>query len=521
MKILNHPLVVALGVSTLCVPFLIGPFISPTHILVYHVSFPPFPLFASAAIYWGSLWLFFVVVLLVAEKFARFRTVVWSGIILFLPCIILANCSLLKLWAVPLWLSVLVVVLPAGVFVGLFCMRRHTVRAVFDSVQDFTATILSFAALAGVAIILQFSWFAWQTRALNPAFIANSHSFVAPPGNNRPSKIIWIVLDELSYQQVYEQRFPGIDLPAFDGLAAQSTVFTHVIPAGIATEEVVPSLFTGLPIDRIQISSDGRLRSLHSPDSRGWQPFDPLNTIFQDARVAGYATGAAGWFNPYCRILSQVLDRCFWTYRDSLIAFMQPDRISGEGILSSAYLLSSYLLRSSPFSLWHRGLHVDDYKDIRDAGDVLLADASVNFVFLHLPIPHPEGIYDRKRMMFASGNASYLDNLVLADQYLAHARLILERQHQWDSSVVIVMGDHSWRTKLLFRGEAGWTQEEEQASHGGQFDDRPAYIVKMPFQHSADRIGTPFAAVHTRALLDAILAKQLRSPRDLQTWSQQ
>jgi hypothetical protein len=53
------------------------------------------------------------------------------------------------------------------------------------------------------------------------------------------------VFDELSYRQGYERRFPALQLPAFDALAAQATVFTHTIPAGIMTEKVLPSLLTG------------------------------------------------------------------------------------------------------------------------------------------------------------------------------------------------------------------------------------------------------------------------------------
>ena len=40
------------------------------------------------------------------------------------------------------------------------------------------------------------------------------------------------------------------------------------------------------------------------------------DTIFQQALADGYETGIAGWYNPYCRILPSVLDRCFWRYRD-------------------------------------------------------------------------------------------------------------------------------------------------------------------------------------------------------------
>ncbi len=116
------------------------------------------------------------------------------------------------------------------------------------------------------------------------------------------------------------------------------------------------------------------------------------------------------------------------------------------------------------------------------AADQILDDPSAGFSLIHLPIPHPFGIYDRKADKFVTMNASYLDNLALADKLMGHIRGRLEKSGQWDDSTIVVMGDHSWRTELLWGGSSQWTKEEEIASHGGEFDDRPAYVVKLPNQ---------------------------------------
>ncbi len=166
-------------------------------------------------------------------------------------------------------------------------------------------------------------------------------------------------------------------------------------------------------------------------------------------------------------------------------------------------------------------LHIDDYRELSAAADKLLEDSSIDFVFLHLPVPHPGGIYDRKTSSFSHNNSSYIDNLALADKSLAHLRQLLERNGTWDSSAVIVMGDHSWRTTLLWSKSYAWTPEDQAASHGGQFDDRPAYIVKMPYQRTPARIDSRFAAIHTRALLDGIIDGRLKTSEDLAAWAAQ
>jgi arylsulfatase A-like enzyme len=122
-------------------------------------------------------------------------------------------------------------------------------------------------------------------------------------------------------------------------------------------------------------------------------------------------------------------------------------------------------------------------------------------------------------MKFSTGPSSYLDNLVLADQYLAHVRSVLTQQGRWDSSVVIVMGDHSWRTALMWAKSPEWTKEEQAASQGARFDARPVYMIKMPGQNAGSRIDAPFSAIHTRSLLDAVFSDRLHNADGLQSWA--
>ncbi len=163
--------------------------------------------------------------------------------------------------------------------------------------------------------------------------------------------------------------------------------------------------------------------------------------------------------------------------------------------------------------------HLSDYLALANAADQMLEDRTAGFVLIHMPIPHPHGIYDRKRQQFSVAHSDYLDNLALTDVFLKHVRSKLEQSGQWDSSTIVVMADHSWRTKLMWEETPGWTKEEEVASRGGQFDERPAYVVKLPEQHMGARIDAPFSAVNTRKLLDAFLAQKIRSKEELSAWA--
>ena len=522
LRILTHPATVAFGLANLYLLDLTGPLIEPRHDLVYHLVGSASPIVIPIIFYLVALFLLFATLFLIARRPGPFRVIIWSAFLLAIPSILLHTIAGFTSADIPDWLTYLVA-LGALLLWLIIAFRWKQVLPIFDKTQAIAATILGVFAFSGLIIFAQLIWCVSQTRNLNPSpALHHSKATTTHP------RIVWILLDELSYQQLYERRFPRLDLPAFDQLAAQSTVFTHARPIGEYTRFVLPSLFTGLPSDEIHVSARGLLVSLHDPATKRWNTFLPRQTVFQDALNAGYTTGIAGWYNPYCRIMPEVLDHCFWTYRESTPANLSPNRSFATDLLRPLHYLFldiKHLFGQGPGAPTdeRRNLrqHISDYRSLLTAGDADLADPSIDFLFLHMPIPHPNGIYDRSHKTFAAHHTSYIDNLALSDQYLAHVRKILEQQNQWDSTTLLVMGDHSWRTSFVWSTAAYWTDEDAAASHNAEFDDRPAYIVKLPNQQTSSRIDQPFDLLHTRALLDAILHNQISTPAELRTWADQ
>jgi hypothetical protein len=522
LRALTHPATVAFGLANLYLLDLTGPLIALDHDLVYHLIGSASPIVIPIIIYLVVLFLLLAALFMLARQPGPLRVIVWSAFLLAIPSILLHTFANFTNADIPDWLTY-IVALGALFLLLVIALRWRQFLPTFEKIQAAAATILGVFAFSGLVIFGQLIWCVSQTRNLNPSpALHHSRATTTHP------RIIWLLLDELSYQQLYERRFPGLELPAFDQLAAQSTVFTHASPIGAYTRFVLPSLFTGLPSDEIRVSAGGLLLALHNPATGKWDPFLPHQTVFQDALDAGYTTGIAGWYNPYCRIMPQVLDQCFWTYRESTPANLSPNRsLVSDLVRPLHYLLLDikHLFGRGPGSptdeLRNLRQHTTDYRRLLAAGDADLADPSIDFLFLHMPIPHPSGIYDRRQRAFSTRDTSYIDNLALSDVYLAHIRQLLEQQHQWDSTTLIVMGDHSWRTSFVWSTSVFWTEEDAAASHNGEFDDRPAYIVKLPDQQTPGRIDQPFNLLRTRALLDALLQNRLRTPADLQRWAAQ
>lgn len=522
MKLLTHPATTALGLTSIYLLAITGQLVAAGHDVLYHWSGPIASLIVPIVIEFALLWLLLTLALLTARGSGRWSVAVWLGVALPLPWVMLKAWGVLAERYIDPWLFASLLGLTLTAFIVGLTGWQPRYTPLFERARRFVATVMGFVAITALFTLAQIGRLGWQARHLNASLPLHLHRIDAAQAGPR---IIWVLFDELSYRQVYEHRYPGLQLPAFDRLAAESTVFTQTIPTGNKTEKVIPSLFTGRRADAIRVSADGRRLFLHESDSGAWTRFNPQQTVFADALNSGYSTAIAGWYNPYCRIMPSVLDQCFWAYNLPSLAGESPDRSVEGNVLSllrkklhGAISLYRQLERRPAFNAAEATLHTLDYTAISASADRLLRDRSAGFVFLHLPLPHPDGFYDRTTGQFATTHSTYLDNLALADRSLAHIRAVLEQNGDWDRSVVILMGDHSWRT-YTWRYTATWTPEEQRATDGGRFDPRPVYLVKLPGQHTPARVTSPYAAIHTRALLDAVMDDSIHSPADLTAWA--
>lgn len=111
-------------------------------------------------------------------------------------------------------------------------------------------------------------------------------------------RVVWILLDELSYQQVFEISHSHLNLTALHQLAAESFSFSNLSAPGYYTARVVPSLILGRQISELESTLDGQAIIRTEKDSH-WHVLDPQQTLFAEAHRDGWTTGIAGWSNPF------------------------------------------------------------------------------------------------------------------------------------------------------------------------------------------------------------------------------
>jgi len=514
LKGLEHPAVTAFGATTIIVLTLLAPLVSPLHRELYHFYGPSSALIVPVLLNFVAVWIVLALLLAGGQRFRRLDACLSCILGIFLPWMLMQDCFVLTWGHISHHANLVFLALLFIAAAILLAIRPRALQLLHRG-KRFGTVMLGFAALNGALILTQILWSGWQSRQLDTPRPLHQPAATASTSHGR---ILWIVLDELSYRLIYEH--PSLRLPAFDRLASTATVFTHAVPAGYWTEVVLPSLMTGQPLDKIGAPAAGFPLRVRSSSTRAWQPFSPRQTVFQDALNAGYRTAVAGWWNPYCRILTEVLDQCFWTNHNELRGGMY----ASQSLLSNTESPALNVLR---MMRWQNSppeattFHQLDYRELLAAGDKLLQNRlesqSANFVLLHMPIPHLPGIYNRRTTTFTTSNRSYLDNLALCDAYLAHVRKELEDNGTWDNTTLVLMGDHSWRISP----DDVLSPEERAATNGGQFDDRPAYIVKLAHQTTPARINTVFPALRTRDLFDNLLTGRISTTQQLASWAQQ
>ena len=231
--------------------------------------------------------------------------------------------------------------------------------------------------------------------------------------------------------------------------------------------------------------------------------------------MAGPPASPAGT-TPTARLLPDVLDRCSWQYSE-------PGRHDLTAGLGSTNSVSENMLVMVPF--WGRiyallhlpvhsstDLHRSDYTAVMSQAKDILNDSRIRFAFVHLPVPHPPGVFNR-RLHTLSDQGTYLDNLVLADQSLGQLRSILQSMLVANNTTLTLSSDHSWRT-LMWRPTEDW-------SPGGiaciarQLRSLPVLMVKFPGSVAGQVVAKAVDALVLHRILEDLLRGHMHSPMDL------
>ena len=382
-----------------------------------------------------------------------------------------------------------------------------------------TVTLFVLAPLVPINIATSF----WFDSKLPPAaaFADKPMAKRLPVAPGSP-RFLWIVFDELDQYLTFEHRPKSVLLPEFDRLRAQSIYGTQVSSPAAYTLLAMPELISGRLFagaypagpDRLMLTSESGALRVNWSDQK---------SVFSEARRAGVNTALVGWQHPYARLLNESLTDCYWQpgMADNVEQYAE-----FPGIFESMHNRMRAQLQTVPFlqasgvlgpETEERERRIAKFTVLKAQAVRLAADRNVGLVLLHLPVPHPPGIYDRTRgRLSADDSNDYLDNLVLADRTLGEIRSAMEANGTWDSTTVLVSSDHPLRV-IMWDQQSVWDNDEDVAT-GGQEHPYVPYLLKMNGGAKELEYTREFNSILSYDLILAVLRGALSSPRDAVKW---
>ena len=396
-------------------------------------------------------------------------------------------------------------------------LALNFVRMTYDTLSDATGAV-GRAVLLALAVLVLAAAFRWPRRALREsrrvALLASPLAILtlvptlwmflevgvgpvvrrvdpAPLKTAAPSlrRVVWLVFEDLDQDVTFEARPPGLELPALDRLRRESVYADAARPPAGTTEVSMTALVTGRSVVAVApVNANDLDLTFADGKTERWSA-EP--SVFSRARVQGYDTAVVGWHLPYGRVLGGALGAAEW--RPSAA----DEQARGDTV--SAALANQWKSLVPPLHL--RRLSAERFSELGDLALRTAADGRFGLVLLHLPLPHPPGIYDRATGRLTSWNfrgeeAEYLENLVLADQFVGELRRRLEGARMLDRTWLVVSSARWWRAA----------------------DHRVPFLVRSPEGGRRAHVDGPFNTLGTHDLVLAILRGSVDDMDAAVTW---
>lgn len=307
-------------------------------------------------------------------------------------------------------------------------------------------------------------------------------------------KVVWVIFDEMDQRLAFTVRPEKLRLPEFDRLMGESISLTNAFPPGHCTLISMPALTTGKAVRRSRATGHSSLElTLQGEDDV--VRWESLTNVFDRARALGFNTAAVGWYHPYDRVMGRSLSRVTW------YPYMWFEMVRGETFLECVW----NQITAISFVEHRRRLAMDYEEAMLDALP-LAADPAIGVSLIHLPVPHPPGIYDGARGRHSVTQfgrlQGYLNNLRLADLALGRLREHLTAKCAWTNTWFIASSDHWWR----------------QSRSG---DHRVPFILKPPAPGKGEVFGGMVNTIVTGDLILAILRGEVTDTGSAIAWLEQ
>jgi hypothetical protein len=329
------------------------------------------------------------------------------------------------------------------------------------------------------------------------------------------SRLLWLVFDEMDQELTFGHRPSLIVLPELDRLRKASVCATDVYPAGRHTGLSMPAMIAGRPFVALRSQSAAVL--LKDSQTQTVTLWSEQPSLFEKAADAGLNTAVIGWYLPYCRGLGGQLAACYWAPAFQEITPHGRTSVLGQVIIQlkaqceKALVYLQVLDPSEPA----RRVQIAAFQVLEPAASAAAGDSRFGLVLVHLPVPHPYGIYDqRSARLSADMGSDYFDNLVLADRTLGVLRRKLEDSGLSRSTSILLTSDHPFRPDAW----KGTLSDRERVALTARKKARVPFLLKLAGQEANLTYAPAFSAILAHELILAVLRGQVNDGEAAAAW---
>ena len=368
----------------------------------------------------------------------------------------------------------------------------------------------------------------WQA-AFPPHITAKEKtSWPAALDGSRKPLVLWLIFDEMDQSAAFRHSLGDFDLPNLSALGATSVQAERACEPARFTARAIPSYTLGRKVASVRWDSADDLL-LRFEGSGTFVPWTQQRTLFHDAAGAGRRTAILGYFHPYCRLfgdLTSACEGCPYLVGSELMkwwSLLQSESLPKAVLLQADHALPfpSTVRRfdGERFRIWQQAVlrhverqHLESVARLRRSLLHILADRSIDFAFVHLPLPHPPALPRVGREDGGGQEPGYASDLRTADLLLGEIRGALVSAGRWDETALVLSSDHTVR--WLWTGSLVLSPSLLQAIKTLKERTVP-FLVKLPYQTQALRYTEPFNAVVVHGVVRGLLREEFKKPEEV------
>lgn len=322
------------------------------------------------------------------------------------------------------------------------------------------------------------------------SFISNRGSIPTPSETNnhklKNTRNVYIfIFDEWSYKRSFNNRELIPEFRNLKQFADQALVFQNARSPGAHT-------FTSMPAFLFQTMSRFNLEENQMGfQGKEFHPLNKIKNIFHHPRELGFYTAMIGAAMPYGDLLENSVDFCkaICVYKRFGDGFFD---VAKYHLLTAGLLLPAPLLRSqrSLISEYFFNRFQVNRIDITHKlfKSIVENQTSSTFSVFHYMIPHFPYIFNRdghKKLfhIYKWNPSNYYDNLAYLDRKIGEIISVLKKANKFDSSLIIMTSDHSWREDPDYDKTNWWWRYKKY---------HVPLFIKMPHQKYSIEIDSKF-----------------------------